>query len=428
MIKRNLLRIPLGIVFAVAIIMLINAAQEEIVAIKGGKILTVTQGTIDEGIIIIKGSKIEAVGKDIKIPTEAKIIDAQGKWIMPGLIDAHTHVGISPRDYNETYDPVSPQIRITDGFYPFGRAFEGKPGKPRLIEMLEGGVTTCYITPHSNQVISGQGAVVKSAGDNLDEMIIKDPAGIKMAFGEDPKRTFGDKKKMPSTRMGVAAVLRTALIKAQRYMETWENYNKGELKKKPKVDLGMEALAKLLRKEIPARVHCHRRDDILTAIRIAEEFGFDLVLDHCTSGYLVADEIAKRKIAAVLGPITALPYLDYESSDINEQNAALLHKAGVKIAFASDSHGRSSSGIFTPTTGKFLAIDAAFAGAYGMPDEAILKALTINAAEILGVADRIGSLEPGKDADIIILDGHPLSIKTWTEKVFINGKLVYQKD
>jgi len=416
---------------------LLSRAAEKTIAIKGGTVLTMAGKSIPDGIVLIKGEKIQAVGSDVKIPADAVIIEAAGKYVMPGIVDAMTYFGVRPFDLNDQTNPVTPQNRIIQAYYPFGKFMQGKGGVEPDKELLSGGVTTVYIAPGDRQVIGGQGAVVKTSGRDFDSLILREPAAIDMAIGDPPKAAFGEAQKSPVTRMSIAALIRKSLIDAQEYDRAQKAYDsKPEEEKKkaprPPRDLNMEALVKLLHREIPARVEADLVDDLRTAIRIAEEFQIDLIIDSGLTAYLVKDLLAAKKIPVVLGP-TSHPFVsggEVSSTPellrvMDEHNAAILSKAGVKIAIAS--YGFGFGGFGDAVQGKWLLLEAGLATGFDLPDEEALKAVTINAAQILGVADRVGSLEPGKDADVIILDGYPLNVKTWVEKVFINGEAVYSK-
>ncbi len=396
-------------------------------AIKGGTLLT-PEIRIEEGILLIEGGKILRVGKKLPIPRDAEIIDATGKFIMPGMIDAHCHTGVfadgvgwEKSDGNEMTDPVTPHLRAIDAIHPEDMAFQ---------DLREAGVTTINTGPGSANVIGGQTAAIKTHGRTVEEMIIAAPCGMKVALGENPKRVYGEQKKTPSTRMGNAAVLREWLTKAQGYLEKWERYerklneykiskNDGNEPEPPERDLRLEALGRVLKGEIPVHIHAHRADDILTALRIADEFGIkDVVLIHATEGYKIADILAKKSVPCVVGPIL-FSRTKYELRGMNPKNPAILSKAGVKIAIQTD----QMSAV------KYILFDAALAVKEGMNEEEALKAITIYPAEILGIADRVGSLEEGKDADIVIMGGYPLDVKdSKVERVFIAGKEVYKRE
>jgi imidazolonepropionase-like amidohydrolase len=388
-----------------------------VLAIKGGKIYTITKGVIDEGTILIENGKIKSVGKSVKVPEGAEVIDAKGKVVMPGLVEAHCHIGIyeekigwAGSDGNEATDPATPHVRALDGIK--ANAEEGG-----LIAALETGITTAQILPGSANVIGGLGVVIKTAPKVVtDEMVIRSPSGMKVAFGENPRRVYGvEQKKTPSTRMGVAGVLREWLQKAKNYMEKKELF-KGQPEKLPEVDLRLEALELVLKGEIPLRAHAHRADDVATAVRIAEEFGIEMSWEHATEGHRIADWIAEKGVPAVWGPsLMARP--KWEMRELSFDTPKILYEAGVKFAIQTDAVGSSIA---------FLPICAGMAVKHGLPYDEALKAITITPAEILGVDDRVGSIEKGKDADLRILDGDPLELRTRVEMVIIDGEIVHR--
>lgn len=379
-------------------------------AITNAKILTITQGVIEHGTVLIDGTKIAAVGENVEVPADAEIIDATGKVVMPGLIDPHGHAGVDEEgigsegwDYNEWVEPVTPHLRALDGI---------NPEDPGLIDACRGGVTTMCIVPGSANVIGGEGVVIHTYGRIVDQMVIKS-GGLKVAFGENPKRVYEEQKKSPVTRMAIAALLRENLVEAQNYLAKLEA-GKKDPDKAPERDLRMEALVRVLRREIPLRAHAHRADDIMTAIRIAEEFNVRLVLEHCTEGHKIADEIAKRNIPAIVGP-TLTSRSKVELKALSFTTASVLYKAGVKVAFTMDHP-------VIPV--QYLPISAALAVRAGMPEHAAYEAMTINPAQILGIDDRYGSVEVGKEADLVVWSGEPLDIRSVPEKVIVGGKVV----
>jgi imidazolonepropionase-like amidohydrolase len=436
--KHHNILVILGIIFVALLVWEgATSAGQKVIAIKGGTVLTMAGKTIPGGIVLIRGEKIEAVGTEVKIPSDALIVDAAGKYVMPGIIDAMTYYGIRPFDLNDETNPVTPQNRIIQAYYPFGELMAGKGGIEGNKEVLGGGVTTVYIAPGDRQVIGGQGAVVKTYGKNFDSLVLREPAAIDMTIGDPPKAAFGASQKSPATRMSIASLLRKSLIDAQEYDRTLKGFNAkpDEERKKasgPPRDLNMEALGKLLRGEIPARIEADLVDDIRTAIRVADEFKLGMILDSGIAAYLVRDILAAKNIPVVLGP-TSHPFITGGEVSMtpelvrmmDEHNAALLAKAGVKIAIASFGFGFGSFG--DAVQGKWLLLEAGLATGFDLSEEDALKAVTINAAEILGVSNRVGSLEPGKDADVIVLDGYPLNVKTWVEKVYINGELIFTR-
>lgn len=404
------------------------------IAVTGGTILTMAGATIEKGTVLISGGKITDVGPSVKIPPDAAVIDATGKYVMPGIVDAMTYFGIRQFDLNDPERPSTPENKIIRAYYVFGEFYEGKGGIQPDPEILSGGVTTVYIAPGDKQVIGGQGAVVKTAGRTFDGLILREPAAVDMALGDPPKRPAAERKS-PSTRMGVATTLRKALLDAQEYERKLRFYEaKSEEDKKksppPPRDLGNEAMLQLLHREIPARVECDFVDDIRTALRIAEEFNLDLIIDSGVGAYKVRTELAALNIPIVLGPqthpyimggeVSMTPELERES---NAYNASLLKDAGIKLALASFGFPFGSFG--GAVQGKWLLIEAAYLAGFGLSDEDVLKAITIHPAEILGVAGRVGSLERGKDADLLILSGYPLDIRSRVERVFVDGEPVY---
>lgn len=394
------------------------------IAIKNGRVLTITKGTIEGGTVLIEGGKIKAVGRDVAVPAGAEVIDATGKWVTPGLIDAHSHVAIfgepmveATSDGNEMTDPITPHVRALDAV---------NPADPAIPDTLSAGVTAVWTGPGSGNVVGGTGVVVKLTGGTIDQMLVTTARGtMKMALGENPKRVYGSQKKFPMTRMGNAAALRDALVKAQNYMEKFrraeDDAAKESKEKKTKVDpkyperdLKMEALSKVLTREYRCRIHCHRADDILTAIRIAEEFNLDFAIEHTTEGWKIADVLAARKIPCTVGP-NDLARVKMECENFSLANAGILARKGVKIAIQVDGFSNT----------RWLPVHAGMLVRFGLPEEEAMKALTINPAELLGVSDRMGSLEPGKDADVAIFDGNPLCTLTRCEKAFINGVEVF---
>lgn len=388
-------------------------------AIVNGKVYTITNGIIEEGVVLIEGGKIKAVGKDVEIPPGTEIIDAKGKVVTPGLIDAHSHLAVfgepsvwANSDGNEMSDPVTAQIRGIDSL---------NPQDPAIPDVVAGGVTCVYTGPGSANIIGGTGFAMKLRGRTAEEMVIPGTEGMKMALGENPKRVYGEmQKRCPTTRMANAAVLREALVKAKNYLDKCEKAAQkaanGEEAAPPDRDLKLEALAKVLKREMKARIHAHRADDIMTAIRVLEEFNIDYVIEHCTEGFMIADILAEKKVKATVGPLL-MSRSKMEIINTTLKNPGILARAGVKVAIQCD----TSSGT------KWLALHAGLAVREGMCPEEALKAITINPAEILGLDHRLGSLEPGKDADVVIWSGHPFCTMTVAEKVFIDGQLAHER-
>jgi imidazolonepropionase-like amidohydrolase len=401
------------------------------IAICNGTVMTMTQGTFAPGTVLVEGGRIVAIGEQVVIPEDAETYDAKGKFVMPGLIDPHCHVGLFPEgigweysDGNEMTDPITPQLRALDAVHPEDPAFK---------ELVEAGVTTVNTGPGSGNLVGGQWVCLKTMPRaSVEQMVVLEPAGMKMALGENPKRVYGEQKKAPSTRMGNAAALRTALVDARNYLQKWERYEfemaayrakveagnqDAEEPKRPERDLKLESLGRVLRREMKARVHAHRADDMLTAIRIAEEFDLDLTLEHATEGYKIADILAAKQIPVTVGPIL-FSREKYELKEMTPRNPGLLAQAGVKVAIQTD----EMSAV------KYLTINAALAVREGMGEEDALKAITINAAEIIGVDDRVGSLEAGKDADVVVFNGHPLDYRTVVDLVLVDGQVAYMRE
>ena len=371
--------------------------------------------TIEGGSILVDDGKIVEIGKDIVAPLDAKVIDAEGRMITPGFIDAHCHLGMwedgmgfEGDDGNEWVEPVTPHLRAIDGINPMDITFK---------EAYEGGVTTAVTGPGSANVVGGQFVAVKTYGKRVDDMIVKEPVAMKIAFGENPKRVHEDQKQSPITRMATAAKLRETLFEAKEYLNKKEE-GVEDPSKMPEYDMKMEAMIKVLKKEIPLKAHAHRADDILTAIRIAKEFALDITLDHCTEGHLIADILAEEGKPALVGPsLTDRSKIELRNQTFDTPR--ILNEAGVKIAIITDSP-------VIPL--QYLSLCAGLAAKSGLDEMEALKAITINPAEIVGISDRVGSLEVGKDADIVIFDGNPLKdIDCKTFATIIDGKVVYRR-
>lgn len=387
--------------------------------IRNGKILTMSGINFDNGYILIDEGKIVEVGKNKKNFKNIKnleIIDAEGKYVLPGFIDAHCHVGMwedavgfEGDDGNEMTDPVTPHLRAIDAVYHLDRCFR---------DALENGVTTVVTGPGSANVIGGQFVALKTYGKRIEEMIVKDPVAIKVAFGENPKTVYNERKQAPSTRMATAAILRESLMKAKEYGELFEEYNKDkENLDKPEYDIKLEALLKVLSKEIPIKAHAHRADDIITAIRIAKEFDIRLTIEHCTEGHLIKDILLEEGVSAIVGPMLT-DRSKVELRNMSIKTPGILSNAGVKTAIMTDHP-------CVPI--QYLSLCAALAVREGMKEEDALKAITINAAELTEIDKRVGSLEVGKDADVIIMDGHPLELRTRVVTTIISGQVVYER-
>ena len=393
------------------------------IAFKVGRLFTATGAPIEKGILVIEGSKIAAVGKedDVRVPEGAIVQDLPDAVIIPGLVDTHSHIGIWSRpnvaansDGNESSGPVQPGLRAIDAIY---------PGDPGIKMAVAGGITTANIMPGSGNAIGGQTLYVKLRGETIDVMRIKDEktlGGLKMANGENPK-SYGRRGQAPFTRMKIAALQREQFIKAREYQKKWTTYRerapKDEKATAPEIDLSMEPLVEVLEKKRTVHFHCHRADDLMTAVRIAEEFGFDLVIQHGTEGYRVADELVRKKIPVSLTLIDS-PGGKLEVMGLLEENAAILEKAGVLVAINTDD---------SITESRFLLRTGSIAVRGGMSEEAALRALTLNAAKMLHLDHRLGSLEKGKDADFVILSGSPFSAYTHVLATYIDGAKIFDR-
>lgn len=382
------------------------------IVIKNGTINTITNGIII-GDIIIENGKIKEIGNDLVTPLDAKIIDAQGRYVFPGFIDAHTHLGLwedgmgyEGADGNEETDPITPQLNPIDGINPMDNTFE---------EAYKGGITSVCTTPGSANVMGGQCIAIKTFGKRIDNMVVKNPVASKIAFGENPKSCYGRDEKMPQTRMAIASLLRENLKKAEEYMEELDLYMEHEDHDKPEYDIRMESLIPVLKGQIPFKVHAHRADDIFTAIRIAKEFNVKLTLDHCTEGHLIADELLEEGYPVIVGPSLS-ERSKIELRNLTFDTAGILSNTGVNVSLTTDHP-------VIPI--QYLPMCAGIAVKHGMKREDSIKAITINPAKTLGIDDKVGSIEVGKDADIVIWDGDPLEIQSNVLYTIINGKIVY---
>jgi imidazolonepropionase-like amidohydrolase len=394
------------------------------VAYKGARIHTATGKPIDNGVLVVQGGKIVAVGgAETNIPADAVVVDVAGKTIIPGLVDTHSHIGIWPRphvpanqDGNEGSGPVQPALRAIDAI---------QPDDPGIRMAVAGGVTTANIMPGSGNAIGGQTLYVKLRGHTVEVMrLIPGPVvgGLKMANGENPKRFNFERGKMPpATRMKLAALQRDEFVKAREYQKKWIAYKEKAKTDKtatpPDFDVAMEPLVEVLERKRTVHFHSHRADDLMTALRLAEEFNFEIVLQHCTEGWRVVDELVKRKTPVSLTLIDS-PGGKPEVAGLLEENAAVLDRAGVKVAINTDDN---------ITESRFFLRTGAIAVRGGLSPDAAVKALTINGAEMLHLADRLGSLEKGKDADFVVLSGEPFSVYTQVLETYIDGERVFDR-
>lgn len=379
------------------------------------EIHTAVQKDPIQGGILIENGKIAGIG-NIVIPEDVDVIDAAGAAVYPGFIDPHTHLGVSEqglgwegRDYNEMTDPVTTQLRALDAINPEEDGFR---------EAVEAGITTVMCTPGSANILGGTTVVLKTGGGLLHERVVRENAGMKAAFGENPKRVYSEQKKTPSTRMGSAAVLREALVNAQNYMHKIERAG-NDADKLPPRDLKLEALIPVLKKEIPIRMHAHRADDIATALRIAKEFDINLTLEHASEAHLIADRVAATGFPAIVGPSLGSPG-KIETQKKTLDTVKILSEAGITVALTTDHPVLS---IY-----QLLHAAAAVVRETGMDEYQVLRLITINAAKILGVEDRVGSIETGKDADLVVIQGHPFDYLSTVMYTIINGQIVYPKE
>ena len=376
------------------------------IAIKGGTFYTITKGIIDNGVLLIENGKIKDVGKSTEIPSGYQTILAKGKVILPGLIVAFSQVGMEgdviASDSLESSEALTPQMRAVDGFYPMSKS---------IARLRNRGITVAAIFPAPGNVISGQGAILKMAGSITEQMTINASCGLLLTLGEKSKREGA----MPKTRMGEMYLLKNILLDTQRHMDKWAAYEKGKDEaQKPAQDFRLDAMASLIRGQFPAFVYCYKVQDIMNALSLCETYKFKLVLVDAQQAGQVAGELARRKIPVLVVPQKSL-WWDVEKNTWDPQNARKLYEAGVPIAIIPGEGARFGD--------EELVMYAAYAVRYGLPEEEALRAITINPAKILGLEERLGSLERGKDADIVIMDGDPFRVKTKVEKVFIDGKL-----
>lgn len=382
------------------------------ILLKNGNIYTMNGEIIEAGDILIEDGKIKEIGKNLK--SDGEVIELDGKMVLPGFIDAHCHVGMFDEgmgfegsDGNESVDPVTPELRAIDGINAMDIGFE---------DAYKGGVTTTVTGPGSANVIGGMFVAMKTYGNRVDDMILKEPVAMKIAFGENPKRVYSGQSKSPITRMSTAAILRENLFKAKNYADK-KDRAKGDIEKMPEFNMKLEALERVIRKEIPLKAHAHRADDILTAIRIAKEFDVDITLEHCTEGHLIKEHLKLEGKSAIVGPsLSNRSKIELRNLTFDTPN--ILQKEGIKIAIMTDAP-------VIPI--QYLPLCAGLAVKSGLDEMEALKAITINPAEIVGISDRVGSIEVGKDADIVVFDGNPVKdIGSKTILTMIDGKIVYK--
>ena len=415
----------MGKKFIIILLMLgftVVSVMSQDLALKGGTILTISNGVIENGTIVIQDGRIIAVGKDVAVPTGIKVIVVTGKYVMPGIIDTHVHYALTGMDdVNEATDPVTPQIWMKDAL---------APDHDSILKVLAGGVTTVKTMHGSANVIGGVNVTIKlKYGSPINELIVSDARPqLKMALGENPKRFYGQSKgQTPSTRMGNAYVARKAFIEAREYKTKWDKYEKDKAAGKkeltpPKIELGMETLKKVLEKKIAVDCHCYRADEIVWVINFCKEFGIDLIqISHCIDGYKVADILADAGVSYG-GWVDSWGFKE-EAYDGCPWGFKIMFEAGVNIVVNTDS--------ISPGVSRYLNVDVAKVLKYNdLPETEVLKMITLNAAKALEMSHRVGSLETGKDGDIAVFDKYPLDSTAKCLMTLIEGKVYfdYRKD
>ncbi|MDM7832565.1 amidohydrolase [Cellulomonas edaphi] len=386
-----------------------------VVAVVGGRVVPVSAAPIEDGTVLVVDGRIAAVGTDVAVPAEARIVDATGRWVLPGFVEAHGHVGLheegegpAGNDTNEMVRPDTAAVRAIDAVNIEDEGFR---------DALAGGVTSVVVKPGSGNPIGGQSVALKTwGGRTVDEQVIRAAVSVKSALGENPKRVYGERKQLPSTRLGTALVIREAFTKAQHYRAARAAAaDKGEPFAS---DLGLEVLARVLDGELYWDQHTHRHDDIATALRLADEFGYKLVINHGTEGHKLADVLAERDVPVIFGPMfTSRSKVELRDRAI--ENLAALAAAGVRVAITTDHP-------VVPIN--FLVHQATLAVKEGLPVQTALEALTTNPASFLGLDDRVGALEVGRDGDVVVWSGDPLDVASRAEHVLIEGRTVYTWD
>jgi imidazolonepropionase-like amidohydrolase len=377
-------------------------------AIVGGQVIPIEGAAFSDGVVLIDDGVIRALGRDVRAPDGVERVDATGRVVLPGLVDAHVHLGVheeaegwAGQDTNEGTDPVAAHVRALDAVNPADLGFQ---------DAIGGGVLTVNVNPGSGNPIGGQTVAVRCAGRTVDDMVLRSPSGVKSALGENPKRVFGERKEFPSTRLGTAAVIRDAFVKAANYLARRDRGDGEPVER----DLRWETLGMVLRREIPWRQHCHRADDIATALRLADEFGYRLVIDHGTEAALLADRIAERGVPVLIGPLlTSRSKVELRNRSL--ANPGRLVAAGVELGIITDHP-------VVPV--HLLHVQAALAVKEGLDAAAALRAVTLTPARVIGVDDRVGSLRSGKAATLCVWSGDPLDVRSRVEAAWIDGRPV----
>ena len=378
-------------------------------AITSGYVVPVEGDPIEGGTVLIQDGRITAIGRDVDVPAGVPTVDAGGGWVLPGFVEAHGHLGVheeaegwAGQDTNEMTDPNGARLRALDAINPADLGFA---------DALSGGVTTVVIKPGSGNPIGGQTVAVKCWGRSVEDMLLKEPVSVKSALGENPKRVYGEQKKLPSTRQGVAAVIRDAFMKAQDYKAKRAAAGDDPFER----DGTMEILVRVLDGELPWCQHTHRADDIATALRLADEFGYRVVINHGTEGHLLADVLAERNVPVIIGPLfTTRSKVELRQRSL--RNPGILARAGVELAITTDHP-------VVPI--HFLVHQATLAVKEGLDRTEALRSITVNPARIMGLDDRVGSLRPGLDGDVVIWSGDPLDVMSRALRVFVSGREVY---
>jgi len=396
--------------------------QGRTLVLRGARVYPISSPPLDHGVVVVEGGKIKAVGAEgkVAIPEDATVVDVSGKVIIPGIVDSHSHIGIYARpsvranaDGNEMTGPLEPALRALDAIW---------PADPGIRMATAGGITTANIMPGSGNVVGGQTAYVKLRGRTIEEMLIPGAiGGLKMANGENPKH-YGERGQAPMTRMEEAALARGLFMRAQEYKAKWDDYNQAKAAgkadaKAPDRDLGLEPVVEVLEGKRVVQHHTHRADDIMTVVRLSEEFHFRVVIQHGTEAYKVADELARRHIPVSLTLVDS-PGGKEETLGVDLRSGGILERAGVKVALNTDDYIISS---------RFLLREAALAVRNGMSEAGALRALTLNPAEMLDLGNRVGSLDAGKDADLVVLSGPPFSVYTHVLATYIEGEKVFDR-